>query len=175
VQGPPPLRGGLFLSAVTGRVWRRMPTSVLGDRPLSAARNSNLESAANGGTTSRALQGRPAPSMGGRRCCNRAPPTQSQLLRGWKCAYTRAHKDSATMTVQRHFRWKMTALSPGSAGIRISLRCSGAWEANVEGVPNDFQVAGRHSDGAACRCLFATSEVLGGISNEPKDTTECVP
>jgi hypothetical protein len=89
--------------------------------------------AANGGTTSRALQGRPAPSMASRRCCKRAPPTHSQLLRGWKCAYTRANKDSATMTVQRHFRWKMTALSPESAGIRPSLRCLGAWEAMLRG------------------------------------------
>jgi hypothetical protein len=88
---------------------------------------------ATGGTTSRALQGRPATSMAGRRCCNRAPQTQAQLLRGWKCAYTQANQDSATTTVPRHFRWKMTALSSESAGNRASLRCLGAWEAMLRG------------------------------------------
>jgi len=83
------------------------------------------------------------------RCCNLAPGTQSQLRPDCKCAYTRSHQDSATMEVQTHFRQVEIAPSlRNDSAIMRARFCSDRVAMlsrvgdGVEGVPNDFHLAG---------------------------------
>jgi len=65
-------------------------------------------------------------ALAGRSCCKRAAEIHSQLRRGWKCAYTQPHQDSATIDEPARFRLAMTALSllpPMCGGARSSSRC----------------------------------------------------
>jgi hypothetical protein len=87
-----------------------------------------------------------AKPMGSRRCCTRAAKPQSQLLRGWTCAYTPAHQDSATISAKGLPFARRRALSSvddsadiRSAAVRTQARCVNARETILRGFKGFLQ------------------------------------